>query len=469
VLNKYETGSCCTESALLLAISTFLLSGTVPTCSSQSSKICYLCVTFLTAEQNDTRSREPKPMPSIKFTAAKIKSLEAVRGKQVDYFDKSLRGFFLRVSQEGKKSFGVMYRHGGRLRRMKLGTSPLLSLAKARNKAASALRNVELGEDPATEKQEDRHAATFEQVALEYLERHARTKKKSWQEDERVIKKDLIPEFGKQHAKAIVRGDVRAFLERKSATAPIMANRIRALLRKIFNWAITSEIVESNPVYLVPAPGKERQRDRVLTEDEIKCIWDAIDADRQNADDSHLKVKALSAGIMKLRLLTAQRGAEIMSMEWSELESKTGWRTIPGDKTKNGFSHRVPLTEPALAIITEMKSVVGDDDCSRFVFPSPKGDTHISNPQKALERIQRATKIDFVGHDFRRTAASMMTGMGIPRLTVKKILNHVEREITAVYDRHSYDAEKREALEAWAARLLRVVSNKQALKAQAQK
>lgn len=236
-----------------------------------------------------------------------------------------------------------------------------------------------------------------------------------------------------------------------------MANRTRALLRKIFNWAITSEIVESNPVYLVPAPGKERQRDRVLTADEIKCIWDAIDADKKNADDSHLKVKTLSAGIMKLRLLTAQRGAEVMSMEWDQLDTEAGWWTIPAEKTKNGLSHRVPLTAPALTVLREMKSATGEN-YSKFVFPSPKGDTHIRNPQKALERIQNATRIDFVGHDFRRTAASLMTGMGIPRLTVKKILNHVEREITAVYDRHSYDVEKREALEAWAARLMKIVS-----------
>jgi integrase len=193
--------------------------------------------------------------------------------------------------------------------------------------------------------------------------------------------------------------------------------------------------VESNLVYLVPAPGKERQRDRVLTEDEIKLIWDAIDADKNDTDDSHLKIKALSTGIMKLRLLTAQRGAEVMGMEWDEVDTETGWWTIPGSKTKNGLSHRVPLSKPALAIIREMKSIAGLDDYSRFVFPSPKGDMHISNPQKALERIQRTTKIEFVGHDFRRTAASLMTRMGIPRLTVKKILNHVERDVTAVYDR----------------------------------
>lgn len=397
-------------------------------------------------------------MPSIKFTAAKIKFLEGVRGKQVDYFDKGLAGFFVRVSQDGKKSFGAMYRKSGRLRRMKLGAYPLLTLGEARKEAIKVLRNVEFGLDPAAEKQEDRHAETFEQLAREYLEHHAKVKKKSWVEDERVINKELVPEFGKQQAKDITRRDVRALLERKSATAPIMANRILALLRKIYNWGITSDIVESNPVYLVPAPGKEHQRDRVLTEDEIKRVWNAIDADAKNADDSHLKVKTLSAGIMKLRLLTAQRGAEVMSMEWDELDIEKGWWTIPGEKAKNGLSHRVPLTAPALTIIREMKTTVGDDVDSKFVFPSPKGDTHISNPQKARGRIQRATKIDFFAHDFRRTAASMMTGMGIPRLTVKKILNHVEREITAVYDRHSYDAEKRDALEAWAKRLMVIVS-----------
>jgi integrase len=198
--------------------------------------------------------------------------------------------------------------------------------------------------------------------------------------------------------------------------------------------------------------------------EEIRTIWDAIEADQKKADASRRKVKTLSAGIMKLRFLTAQRGAEVMSMEWSELDFDTNWWTIPKEKTKNGLSHRVPLTDPALAIMRQMKAVAGDDCCSKFVFPSPKNDTHISNSQKALVRIQQATGIDFVAHDFRRTAASMMTGMRIPRLTVKKILNHVESDVTAVYDRYSYDTEKREALEAWARQLMMIVSETQGAK-----
>jgi integrase len=161
--------------------------------------------------------------------------------------------------------------------------------------------------------------------------------------------------------------------------------------------------------------------------------------------------------------LTAQRGAEVMCIEWNEIDGN--WWTIPGDKAKNGLAHRVPLTAFALGILDDIRSAYGE---SRYVFESPKRPGKpIRNPQKALERIQKATGIDFVGHDLRRTVASHITGMRIPRLTVKKILNHVEREVTAVYDRHSYDAEKREALEAWSKRLQVLVSDLREVKTEA--
>ena len=93
------------------------------------------------------------------------------------------------------------------------------------------------------------------------------------------------------------------------------------------------------------------------------------------------------------------------------------------------------------------------------MFPSPTTDRPIENPQKAAERLRERSKVpDLRLHDLRRTAASLMTGMGISRLTVKKILNHAERDVTAVYDRHSYDPEKRTALEAWGRRLEAIVS-----------
>jgi integrase len=121
------------------------------------------------------------------------------------------------------------------------------------------------------------------------------------------------------------------------------------------------------------------------------------------------------------------------------------------------MTQRTTLTPMALRILSQMKSL-SENKPSRYVFPSPKGDGHIENVQKAIQRVKSNTGIQFVGYDLRRTAASMMTGMGIPRLVVGKILNHVEPGVTAVYDRHSYDREKREALEAWSKRLTLMVS-----------
>jgi integrase len=97
---------------------------------------------------------------------------------------------------------------------------------------------------------------------------------------------------------------------------------------------------------------------------------------------------------------------------------------------------------------------------SLWVFPARRGKDHLTTVQKSVERIRdRAECKDFTAHDLRRPAASMMTGMAIPRLTVSKILNHVEPGVTAVYDRHSYDREKRGALEAWSRRLQLLVSD----------
>jgi integrase len=158
------------------------------------------------------------------------------------------------------------------------------------------------------------------------------------------------------------------------------------------------------------------------------------------------------AASFKLRLLTAQRGVEVLTMRWADLDGD--WWTIPGDVAKNGSSHRVPLSKPAQAILAELRDAA---DGSRWVFPSPKvAGKPIVNVQKAADRLVELAGVEFVPHDLRRTAASHMTSMGVPRLVVSKILNHVERGVTAVYDRHSYDEEKREALASWGDRVQQI-------------
>jgi integrase len=107
-------------------------------------------------------------------------------------------------------------------------------------------------------------------------------------------------------------------------------------------------------------------------------------------------------------------------------------------------------------VVAELRSASGE---SEWVFPSPKRHGHpIAHVQKAAERLVKLSGVDFVPHDLRRTAASHMTSIGIPRLVVSKLLNHVEQGVTAVYDRHSYDSEKQDAATRWGYHLDRILS-----------
>jgi integrase len=207
-------------------------------------------------------------------------------------------------------------------------------------------------------------------------------------------------------------------------------------------------VVEHNPAYKVGNPGQEHQRDRVLSETEIRALW--IELDRQSGP---------AGSVFKLTLLTAQRRGEVLGMAWSELDLDSGWWTIPSQRAKNKLTHRVPLGPQALVILHQLRARASQD--ALYVFPGPRR-RPISNPQKWLIRLKAASAVDFRFHDLRRTAASMMTGIRIERLVVSKILNHVERGITAVYDRHSYDQEKSAALIKWDRHLARIISGESA-------
>ncbi len=382
-----------------------------------------------------------------KLTHRSVATLRAPETGILDVWDANLVNFGVRVAASGLKTFHVRYRAQGarKRRRLKLGTFPSMSLRQARELARKKLSEAELGKDPAGEKAEERRAPTFEGLTELYLSKHA-VKKRSYREDERIIKKELLPHWRRMHAKAIKRADVFELLDPIAERAPIMSNRVLACARKIFNFGIQRGLVEVNPCALVPMPGKERQRDRVLTEGEIRFLWRDLDAER-----------LLVSSALRLRLLTAQRGGEVLTMRWQDLDIETAWWTIPGERSKNGLPHRVPLSAQSLRILEELHRQSEDPV---WVFPSPRGGAPMGDVHKAVYRVKGRTGIDFVGHDLRRTAASHMTGMGISRLVVSRILNHVEQGVTAVYDRHSYDPEKRQALELWGRRVEEIVSGK---------
>src|SRR5262249_28659769 len=159
-----------------------------------------------------------------------------------------------------------------------IGTYPQLGLADAREKAREVLWRAAKGEDPAAEKKRGRQAETFRDLAERYLDEHAKANKRSWKADRNILYKDLIPRFGSRKAAEISRREIRDLLHAIAERAPIQANRTLEIVRKLFNWAIGEELIENNPCDHIGKPSPENQRTRVLTSDEIRRLWAALDS-----------------------------------------------------------------------------------------------------------------------------------------------------------------------------------------------
>lgn len=402
-------------------------------------------------------------MPTVNLTAAFVEKVKP-NGKRTDYFDDSLPGFSLRVSEGGVKSWCVCYRFAGKWTRYTFGTFPILTLKEARQKAKDALHDVTEKINPSKVKKEDREAPTFKTMAESYRDREA-VRKDSYAEIARYIDRYLVPRFGAMQAKEITRRDIKTYLDEYATRAPVGANRLLDITRRIFKWGIENDFVEASPCYPIKKPGgKENPRQRVLSEPEIKKVW--AEFNREENIMAQRRTRRTAVASLKMRLITAQRGGEVQGMEWKELDLDNAVWTIPEQRTKNNLSHRVPLSIMALRILSAMKELHSEKD-SPFVFPSPNGKKHIGNVQKTLQRIVKATGVAFCGHDLRRTASSLMTSAGIPRLVVGKILNHVEPGVTKIYDRYAYDKEKREALDLWNRKLMLIISDLREAKTEA--
>ena len=397
-------------------------------------------------------------MPTAKLTDRLLKNLKTEETVQ-EFWDQSFPGSFgVRVRKGGRKTFMFLYRTGGRRRRMKLGIYPALSLAGARAQAFDLLGAVERGEDPAEERQQEHRAGTFEELAELYLERHARPQKKpaSIKEDTRILKAYLLPAWGRRKFRSVTRSDVIRLLDniQFKRQAPVMANRVKALTSTIFNFALRKALVPetfANPCTHVELPARERSRDRVLSDDEIRALW----RDLENRAEP-------TASIYRLILLTGQRPGEMKAMRWCDMDGENIW-TIPAAETKNKREHKVPLSSQALAIIEGLRPFSGD---SEFVFAAAPSGGHIHWLQKTSQRIQRNTGFHFRPHDLRRTCATNLSKLGIDDVTIARILNHSWplRHMTAVYNRWEKLPEMSRALQRWGERLERKVTGQESSK-----
>jgi integrase len=388
-------------------------------------------------------------MPRLRLTSRTVESVKPISARRVEYWDDTLPGFGLRVSERGAKSWVVLYRHDARPRRLTIGSYPRLALADARDLARKALREIAEGKDPAAEKKVANRAETFEMLALEFLERHAKPNNRRWKETKRIINRELLPRWRNRKPGEIRRRDVLAVLDEVVARgAPTMANGVLAVIRKMYNWAISRDLIEFNPCTAIAKPCKVRARDRVLSPAEIASFWSGLDW----AGISQEVRLAL-----KLQLLTASRIGEALNAEWSDIDWDQSVWTVPAERSKNGLSHRIPLSLPARQVLAELRVLTGQ---RKWLFPSPSKEKPITTnaANRAIARnLSSIGTAKFTPHDLRRTAASGMAQFGISRLVVAKVLNHAETGVTAIYDRYGYDSEKKKALDLWGQKVLEIV------------
>jgi integrase len=416
----------------------------------------------------------------VRFTDTFIRNL---RPKEKMYQLREGAGFGIRVLPSGFRIWIFTYTYDGKRRQMNLGNYPDKSLADARTVysiAYSILHDKHNPRDPQDERdqkheaarqqrEELRKASTVADLAEEYIKKHAKPKKRSWEADERILDVKILPKWGKLKAREIKRRDVVLLLEEIAGSAPVMANRTRSLLHKMFNFALEREIVEANPCAGIKPPKKEKPRERVLSDDEIKRLWDAL------STPGALHASPEIAKVLQLILVTGQRPGEVVGMHSAEIKGE--WWTIPAERAKNGRAHRVFLTATAKRILGEKKG---------YIFESPKGGkpmevnalAHVvrrnvekpkEEPAKPVtdqvkepaEGRQKLVMDAWTPHDLRRTAATNMSALGYSDEVIDAVLNHKKQGIVATYNLHKYDREKQKALGSLERKLNSIITGKQ--------
>ncbi|MBO0663601.1 site-specific integrase [Jiella sp. MQZ9-1] len=375
---------------------------------------------------------------------------------RTDFWDDVVRGLVLRVSPTGVKAWTVVYSResDGEKRRVTLGKFPALSLEKARRKALDAVAAVSDGMDPAGDKRARREAMTVAELADLYVERYAKRNKKSWAEDERILRVDVLPMIGRIKAVAVKRRDLLDIIDAKAEAGKLtQSTHILAVVRKMFGWAVDEEYLEVSPAAGIRPRAKPVQRDRVLSADEVRRIWKAL-------PDAALR--PVTVEVFKLLFLTGQRSGEVCGMRRGEVDLDKALWTIPSERTKNGLTHVVPLSPAALAVVERAMRRAGDE-ASAPLFTRTGEPLESNAIAKAAKLKLQILEERWTPHDIRRTVATMMGDIGILPHIVEAVLNHISgfrAGVAGIYNRAKYEPEKRRALAMWAEYLDSVVERR---------
>jgi len=380
-------------------------------------------------------------------------------------------GLFVRVSHTGNKTWVFRYRFGDALkpRRMTLGTYPRMTLASARELHARAMQDLQKGIDPGAVEQAEKTKRKAEPTFKDLLEEFWITelsKTPSGSARRKLVERDALPVWSSHKVTSIKRREAVILLDGVRDRAPITANRLQSVLVRMFNFASERGIIEFSPLAGMKR-GKEKARSRILTDAETKQLWSALDLENKSTD-----IYAPTKLALKMILLSGQRPGEVCGMALDEITNEK-W-TIPETRTKNGEVQDVPLTPMMQEIIEQARVYAGQ---SRYVFTSPRSPLYnFKKPEKAKPKdddvalgrvalsraLQRnwtamGIKSQFTPHDLRRTLRTRLAELGVSDIVAERVLGHKLQGMLAIYNRHDYFVEKRQALERWENRLREIL------------
>src|ERR1700716_662252 len=381
-------------------------------------------------------------MPRIKLTKSTIDALPTP-SSDVVYWDAAYPGFGVKVTPKGRKVFIVLYRTGGagsHLRKYTIGPYGRVTLHQARVAAQKVFAAKLEGRDPAAEKREAKRRAVTDLVEdlLETFITQRLSQNRYAAETSRLLRREVgkpwvgrsIHEISKRDAVEVV----SAIVQRG---APGAANKTLKSLKTFLRWCVSQAVLDRSPAEGVPLPTKEVARDRVLSDVELTQV---ILAARE--------VGGPYGAIVELLALTGQRREEVACLHWEELDLAQRIWMIPKARTKNAKAHIVHLSRQALAVLKRA------DERGPLVFTlfGTKPFQDFTHAKRRLDQLSGVTGWRL--HDLRRTCVSGMARLGVAPHVADKILNHQSGTISgvaAVYQRHEFLAERRAALDLWAA------------------
>ena len=386
-----------------------------------------------------------------RLTKRIVEAAEPDPNRDVFVWDTQLPGFGLRVYPSGKRKYILQYRtKSNRQRRLVIGPHGPLTAEKARDKARDLLGQVHDGGDPAGDIKATREAPTVADLAADYLQRHAIPNKRpeSVRNDRSMLDRLILPHLGKVKVAAVTRRDIE-LIHNSLRERPYQANRVLALLSKMFNLAVAWGWRGDNPAKGIPRFHEDR-RQRWLSAEELSRLWAALQA--------HPNRRAANA--VKLMVLTGARRGEVLNATWDQFDMDRGVWTKPSHHTKQKRTEHVPLSRPALALLTGMKAEA--DAEQPHLFPGDKPGQPLGDIKRFWQRVCSEAGLERVRlHDLRHTYASSLVSGGVSLHIVGRLLGHTQPQTTARYA-HLDDDALRKATEGFGAMVEREIEGRDA-------